>query len=346
MTKPVVLVTGVAGAWGGRVAAKLLSRDDLTLIGVDSQPPENDDLKGLDFIRADLNSPLLPDLLKEENVHTVVHLDFIESVRPSERSFEHNTMGTMRLLGACVSAGVSKVIWRSSIMVYGARATNSAFLSEDTPLQASRRYGYLRDWLEIESFCNGFRRQNPQTALTILRFAHIVGPNIQSPLTRFLQNPAMPSLLGFDPRMQVIHEHDVTHALVHAIDAPATGVFNVAAEGVFPLWKVSTLAGKLPVPVLHPLAYWGAAVGGEQFAPMDLDYLRYHCVGDLTRMRTVLEFTPTYTAEETLREFATQQRLRRYWPGAAERDEEQLRDTLERRRRSRARRAAEEERHE
>ncbi len=346
MNHRVVLVTGVAGEWGGRVAAKLLDRDDITLIGVDTHPPEHEDLKGLDFIRADLNSPLLPDLLKEENVHTVVHLDFLESNRPSERSFEHNTMGTMRLLGACVSAGVQKIIWRSSIMVYGARATNSAYLTEDTPLQASRRYGYLRDWLEIESFCNGFRRQNPHTALTILRFAHIVGPTIESPLTRFLNHPAMPSLFGFDPRMQVIHEHDVAHALIHAIDAPVAGVFNVAAEGVFPLWKVSTLAGKLPIPVLHPLAYLGASLGGDQLAPMDLDYLRYHCVGDLTRMRTVLSFTPTYTAEETLREFATQQRMRRYWPGAAERDEEQLRDTLERRRRTRARRAAEEERHE
>jgi hypothetical protein len=52
-----------------------------------------------------------------------------------------------------------------------------------------------------------------------------------------------------------------------------------------------------------------------------------------------LKFVPQYTADETLREFAAEQRLRHYTPEESSRavDEERLRDTLERRARLRAR---------
>jgi hypothetical protein len=97
------------------------------------------------------------------------------------------------------------------------------------------------------------------------------------------------------------------------------------------------LGGKFPIPILHPLAYLGASVLGSSIAPIDLNYLRYPCVGDLRRMREELEFTPQYTSEEALREFAAQQRLRKYMPESAALalDEERLRDTIERRRRAR-----------
>jgi hypothetical protein len=54
-------------------------------------------------------------------------------------------------------------------------------------------------------------------------------------------------------------------------------------------------------------------------------------------MREELGFSPQYTMEEALREFAGEQRLRRYMPESAALayDEERLRDTIERRRRAR-----------
>jgi UDP-glucose 4-epimerase len=227
-------------------------------------------------------------------------------------------------------------------MIYGALPSNSSFLHEDQPLNANRNYEYTRDLVEIEAFCNGFRRQTPDLLLTILRFAHIVGPKSDTPLTRFLREEQAPALLGFDPMMQIIHEADVLAALVHAVVHDVPGVFNVAAEGVLPLWKLVGLAGKLPLPVFHPLAYLGVSLFGPNYAPIALDYLRYPCVADLTRMRTELGFVPQYTAEEALREFAAQQRLRQYLPEslAMAFEEERLRDTIERRRRTRAMQSA------
>ncbi len=332
-----VLVSGVAGYWGGRVAAQLLELPGLHVIGLDAGPPETE-IKGLDFVQADLHNPALVDLLKAERPDTVCHLHFVEYTRPSEAGFEQNVMGTMKFLGACAEAGVRKIVFKSSTMVYGAQPTNSLYLREDHPQHGSKDYGYLRDLVEIEAFCNGLQRQAPDLILTILRFAHIVGPKCSTPMTRFLREDDSLTLLGFDPMLQVIHEQDVTAALAHAVLNDAPGAFNVGADNALPLWKLMGLAGKLPLPVLHPLAYGSVALLGPRYAPLDLDYLRYPCVGDLHKMRTELGFTPQYSAEETLREFASQNRVRRYVPEALTRqqEEERLRETIERRRRARA----------
>ncbi len=334
--KRVILVDGVAGYWGGRVAARLATRPDLHVIGLDADSPA-EDIKGLDFIQADVRNPLFAELLKEEAVDTVCHLAFDESTQPSETSFDLNVMGTMKVFGACAEANVRKIVFMSSTMVYGAEPMNSAFLREEHPLNGKRSYGTVRDLVEAEGFISGFRGQAPETIVTVLRFAHIVGPKCDTPMTRFLREETAPVLMGFDPMMQVIHEDDVVNAIVHAVNDDVSGTFNVAAEHGVPLFKLMGLGGKLPIPILHPLAYFGTSILGPSIAPIDLNYLRYPCVGDLRRMRTELEFTPQYTSEETLREFAAQQRLRQYMPEAAALafDEQRLRDTIERRRRAR-----------
>jgi UDP-glucose 4-epimerase len=346
--KTVVLVTGVAGYWGRRLAARLAADPALHVLGLDATPPV-ESIKGLDFIQADVRNPLLVDVLRQEAVQKVCHLAFRESGRRDEAAFDLNVMGTMKVLGACAEAGVGRIVLRSSTAVYGARADNSAFLSEDHALNAGPRTGTLRDLLEIEAFCNGFQRQAPASRLTALRFAHIIGPTVDSPLTRFLRNPLAPILLGFDPLMQVIHEDDVVEALAHALGHPTAGVFNIAAEGVLPLSKLMALAGKMGVPVVHLAAYWGnpllAGVGLPvyRFWPLEPDALRYPCVGDLAQMRDTLGFTPKYTSAEALREFAGSRRLRPYQPrsAAATHEQEVLRDTLARRRRTTAGRDAE-----
>jgi UDP-glucose 4-epimerase len=340
--KQIVLVTGVANYWGARVAAGLAVEPRYHVIGLDVERP-TDEIRGLDFVQADIRNPLLPELLVSEGVDTVCHMAFVETNRPSEVAFGLNVTGTAKLLGACAEAGVRKVVIKSSTAVYGARPSNSAFLAEDHALRGSRRTGTIRDLVEIEKFCSGFRHQEPGVLLTILRFAGIVGPTVDTPMTRFLRELAAPTLLGFDPLMQLVHEDDVLAALIHAVANDVAGVFNVAAEDVLTLNRIRGLAGKLPVSVLHPLAYWGTRLLGraglqvDRYVPMELDYLRYPWVADLGRMRQELDFAPRYTAEESVREFAQGHRARYYEPDSISvtRDEERLRATIEQRRQAR-----------
>lgn len=334
----VIVVTGVASYWGNRLASRLLELDDVHVIGVDDETPQ-DNVDGLDFIQADLRNPLLVELLQEEQVDTVIHLKFRETITPSESIFEQNVMGTAKLLGACGEAGVKRVVLKSSMMVYGARPDNPMFMREDHPLNGTKKYGYLRDWIEIEKYADSYREQNPETVVTLLRFGNIVGPRADTPMTRFLREEEAVTLLGFDPMMQVIHEDDVVSALVHASSGDYSGVFNVAPEKGMPLWKTLGLATKLPIPVLHPLAYWSVSLGGPRLAPMPLDHVRFPCMGDMTKMRDVLQFTPHYTPEETVREFSAQQRVRKLL-GKKSREtfeQDRLRDTIQRRKRLRER---------
>ncbi len=345
--KRVILVTGITSYWGGQVAAQLAAFPDYHVIGLDPERPKQD-IKDLDFIQADIRNPLMIDLLRSEMVDTVVHLAITEPQQPSEASFDLNVMGTMKVLGACAQAMVRKVVIKSTTAVYGALPTNPSFLTEEHPLKGSQSYGYTRDMVEVEAFCNGFRRQVPDMIMTVLRFPSIIGPTADTPMTRFLKEVWTPVLLGFDPMMQVIHEGDVLGALMHAVENDVPGVYNVAAEGVMPLQKMMALAGKMPVPIFHLFAYWGANLVGSgalralRMIPMELDYIRYPWVADLTRMRTEMCFTPHYTAEEALREFAGHQRMSIYKPEAASLayDEERLRDTIDRRSRARKRQAA------
>ncbi len=356
--KKVVLITGVAGYWGSRMAAKLIELNEQSspqaevdepgdwsgfhILGLDFEPP-HEPIKGLDFIQADIRNPLFVELLQNEHVHTIIHLAFLSNNRPSEKAFDLNVIGTMKVLGAAAEAGVKRVILQSSTMVYGATPLNPAFITESHPLHGSKSNGSIRNLVDIEAFVNGFRRQSPGMLITILRFANIVGPTVDSPLTQLLQLKPPFVLFGFDPLMQIIHENDVLEALSYATLQDVPGVYNIAAEGILPLGKILGLTGKLPLPLVHPVAYWGTRVTRAtglkqgQYFPIEPDYIRYPWVADLARMREEMGYLPSYTAEETLREFAGQLRLKKYKSDELdmEFDTERLRDTLDRRRRRR-----------
>jgi UDP-glucose 4-epimerase len=336
--KTVVLVTGAAGYWGNRVARRLMDEPDYHVIGLDLEAPE--ELDGLDFIQADIRSSLMAELLESENVSVLCHLQFRETPSRTESAFDLNVMGTMKLFGACVQAGVEKIVLRSSTAVYGAHPDNSALLTEETSLRGSRKNGSIHNWMELEAFCNGFRGQYPDVNVTTLRFPNIVGPSADTPMTRFLKLEPPVVLLGFDPMLQFIHEDDMVEALAFAVMNDTTGVFNVAAEGPMPLTRVLTLARKLPLPVLHPLAYWGldllkgSPLRPSRFAPIEWDYLRYPWVADIARMREGMGFMPQYMTDELLREFAGPRRSGENGDGLVN-DETRLQDVIERRRRAR-----------
>ena len=345
--KTVVLITGVADYWGARVATRLITEPALHVIGIDGQSPV-EDIPGLDFIQADIRNPLLVELLQSENVDTVCHLKFVEGSERSEPVFDMNVMGAMKVLGACAEAGLRKVILRSSTAVYGAHADNSAFLTEESPLRGSRNYGYTRDLMEIEAFCNGFRSQQPQMLISVLRFANIVGSSADSPMIRFLNQKFPETLLGFDPIMQLIHEDDVVEALAYAVLNDVPGVFNVAAEGPMPLSRILRLVRKTPRPIFHPIAYRrsrfkrSGRIRSSLMPPFEWDYLRYPWVGDLIRMREKFGFNPVYMGPETLREFAGSHPEGEDEGPAEDQilDEARLRDIIERRRRIKEREIA------
>lgn len=308
--KKTVVVTGAAGAWGARVTAALQRTPGIRLVGIDARPPAQP-LPGVDYWQADIRDESIADFLRDAHADTVVHLTFHERSRRKEAVFDSNVLGTMHLVGSCADAGVRKLVLRSSTMVYGARANNPMYLPESWPLHASSRHAYVREMIDIEKFVIDFRREYPDLIITVLRLANVVGHGVHSALNNLLAVPVVPSLLGFDPLLQVIHVDDAVAAIAHAAAAvDLNGVVNVAAEGVLPLWQILGLSGRPTIPVLHPLA--NPTIRVTQLiglgrllvaVPFDPDYLRYPWVADNRRMTGEFFFAPALNAEQALRTY-------------------------------------------
>ena len=303
-TSEAIVITGVGEYWGSRLAGKLLQESGSRVIGIDSRPPA-DDIEGLDFIEAELDNPLVGELIEQENVAVLCHLKFSEQDKFDNRK---NTQVTISLLKACSGAGVSNIILRSSTSVYGAHPENPAFLKENAPLRGSDSPAYNRAFLEIEKFCAD--NQNYLEGLTIFRFANIVGRVVDSPMTRFLRQERPIVLFGYDPVTQFVHEDDVVEALAQGAKNPVPGVYNLGADGAMPLTRVMRLVGMRPTPLFYKFAKKKFSkkrkmiFGQGKMRPIDWDYLRFPWVADLTKMRDKLGFYPKYTAGEALREFA------------------------------------------
>ena len=309
-------ITGLFSPMGKHLA-QTASQFGMRVLGIDLKPMTKP-LPGVEFIEADIRNQLLAELFKAEKVDTIVHCAFRWRQRRNEEVFDSNVLGTMRMLGAAALAGVRKVILPSSTIVYGANPDSPSFLDEDSDFVGRPSYAYLRELREIETFVNGYRRQQPTMVITTLRFANILGGGVASPLAALLTLPAPPVLMGFDPMFQVIHHHDVLRALGHCILDDFNGVYNIAARPPLPLLKIMALAGVPPVPILHPLAYFGFRAGRlmtprtYELAPLPWDYLRYGWVAATERMTDEMGFEPATDAETTVRQFGDAVRQHRY----------------------------------
>jgi UDP-glucose 4-epimerase len=225
---------------------------DLRIVGLDLVRPRVR-FRSVKSYVVDFKDPAVVDILEKEKVRTLVHLYFVPKTRRSEHAFQDNVLGTMNLFSACAKAGVGKIVFKSSARVYGARADNPLYLREDRFLRADPVFQYTRDLLDIELFANGFRRRHPRMTFTTIRFVGVVGPTAKTPWTLYLRDHVVPTLLGFDPLVQVIHEDDVVDVLYHAAMGNHRGSYNAAADGVFYLSQAIRRAGRTPWPILTPL---------------------------------------------------------------------------------------------
>ncbi len=323
MERRTVLITGVAGRWGRRLARQLVKFPIVRVLGLDIRQPERP-VDGVEYIEADLRNPLLVELLRTEQVEAILHMVFASGLDQrgtqlsAEDAFQINVMGTMEVLAAAHAAGVRQVVLKSTTMVYGARFNNPLYLNEDAPLHGQEGMPSLRQRYEIEKYVADFRR-NHDLHIAVLRFPGIIGKSGASSLMQYLGQPTPPMLLGFDPLFQAVHEADVIGSVLHAMANGANGVFNVAADGVMPLSRMIRQVGHLPLPILHPLAYNLQRVPGvkknpllRRAVPFDLDFLRYQWVADTSKMHTELEYTPQYTLDEAVEDFRGALRLKRY----------------------------------
>lgn len=317
-SRRVVLVTGVSRYLGGKVAAALAAhptRPDV--VGLDVVPPHAS-LGGARFVRADIRSPAVARLLREEGVDTVVHMNVIATPRSAGGRVpmkEINVIGTMQLLAALQKVpGVRRLVVKSTSGVYGAGPGDPAMFTEESTAASPPRTGWAKDCLEVEGYVRGFTRRRPDVPVAVLRFASIVGPGLETPLSRAFALPVVPGLLGHDGRLQFVHEEDAVAAMVAATLGDVAGAVNVAGDGVLTTSQAAAMAGRpvlgLPEALAPSASRWLARLGAAELSFEDLRLLGYGRVLDTTRSREDLGFVPERTTRQAFEEFLLAHRLR------------------------------------
>ena len=318
MSPRVVMVTGVSRYLGGRLAQALAADPSIErVIGVDSVPPLRGARAGIgrtEFVRADIRNPLISKVIAAAGVDTIVHMNISSTPNGDGGRIpmkELNVIGTMQLLAACQNAyTVSRLVVKSTSAVYGASPRDPALFTEDMPPKSVPGSGFAKDAAEIESYVRGFSRRRPDVAVSVLRFSNFIGPRIDSILTSYFALPIVPTILGYDARLQLLHEDDAVEILRRVAVSGSHfvhGVTNVGGDGVLLLSQAIRRAGRLSIPVPPPAArFVGRAIrrlGLADFSPEQMRFLNFGRVMDLTRMKEIVGFQPQHTTAQAFADY-------------------------------------------
>jgi len=312
-----VLVTGLGTFWGGRVAQALEADPTVdVIVGLDRYEPTVP-LERTEYVRSDESYSILARIVKAARIDTIVHTFLVvDSTQMRSRSMhEINVIGTMNLFAAASAPAstVRNVIVKSSTLVYGAAAKDPVWFSEETRRTTTARHTVERTLIEVEGYVRDFAVDNPHVTVAMLRFSNVLGPDISTPLSKALELPLVPALLGFDPRVQLVHEVDVVRAILHVLQHQVQGIYNVAGDGLLPWSEVAAMCGRrtFPLPpfgmdlVSVPLARLGL-----ELPPELLDLLRYGRGVDNRRLKRA-GFEYRYTSAGTVVDFVEALRMRR-----------------------------------
>ena len=169
------------------------------------------------------------------------------------------------------------------------------------------RSGYSKDSVEVEGYVRGLGRRRPDIDVTLLRFANFIGPEIDTPLTRYFALPTVPTVLGFDPRIQFLHESDGMEVLRRAVVEDHRGTFNVAGDGVLLLSQAIRRAGRtsvqFPSPAVSLVGSLFRRTGLVDFSPEQIAFLQFGRGVSTARLSGDFGYEPRFTTEQAFDDF-------------------------------------------
>jgi UDP-glucose 4-epimerase len=318
-----ILIAGVGTHWGTELALRLERDPDVEqVIGLDTTPPLAQ-LERTEFLEADIRNPLLARLLPSTGADTLVHTGILwypEPGKPQRALHDINVIGTLQLLAACErTASLERVVLRGSAAIYGCEPTGPSFFTESMANDFPLRTRFQRDIGELEGYFANFARRHSRLTCCMLRYQPEIGPGLDAPIAHYLSLPVVPTQLGFDPRLQLVHAEDATGALHAATMNPIRGAVNVAPSGSISLSRALRLIERPQMPIPHPLfgpamARLGDRLGAGSLYGAAVRLLRYGRGVDTARLRTELGYEPRFDAVAAIRDFAAADRGLRLVP--------------------------------
>ncbi|MET0344431.1 MAG: SDR family oxidoreductase [Polyangiales bacterium] len=296
-----VLITGICGRLGRLVTRSLHRKVDV--VGIDRREFEGRP-KDVVHHRLDIRRTKTRDVFRAGCIDALVHLGTMHDPRESDEArHSWNVTGLQNLLDYAARYGVKKVVVLSSATIYGPSPDNPQFLTEDAPLLGAQRFSAIRDLMEVDMLAQNFLWKHPQIETVVLRPCHILG-RVRNAPSNYLRAEYPLMALGFNPMVQVIHERDVEHAILLALEPGRRGIYNLRGPGELPLSRAFEMLGRRPI--FWPAGLAQRALNGlwasrlTSFPAPELDHIRYVCMVDDTRARRELGYRHRYDMKQTV----------------------------------------------
>lgn len=244
---------------------------------------------GVDWRILDIRDPAVAPRIAGCDV--VVHLDLDTSPEsdPRVRS-AHNVRGAQTVLTAAAATGVPRVVLCTSAMCYGALPDNPVPLDEDAPLRA-RPDGIVADLLEIEWLARRAPRAHPGLEVTVVRPSLVVGPGVDTLLTRHFEAARLLVIRGSRPAWQFCHVDDLVTALAYATLGQVSGVVTCGSDGFLEQEDIEALFSIPRLELPEGLAFGAAErlhrLGLTPAPASELAYVSHPWVVPSTRLREV-----------------------------------------------------------
>jgi nucleoside-diphosphate-sugar epimerase len=256
---PVVAVTRAATLPGTAVVAALAARVGETggprsVVAVDDRRGPAD---GAVWRITDVTSPGVAERLAGADVvvHVASPADLAAELALGNRRREQAVRAAQAVATAAAAVGVRRLVVVSSAMVYGALPDNPVPLPDDAPVRAPMDDGVVGDLLEVERVMSRAPRVRPGIALTVVRPAALVGPGVDTVITRHFEAPRLLSVRGAGTVWQFCHLDDLGTAVAHAVLNGLDGALTAGCEGSLSQSDVQQASGMRRIELPEGLAF-------------------------------------------------------------------------------------------
>ncbi|MBA8824853.1 nucleoside-diphosphate-sugar epimerase [Saccharopolyspora lacisalsi] len=311
-----VAVVGATGNVGTSVVDALVQDQEVTEIRALSRRGATWSTPKVQWQRTDTSEDDL--VARFRGVDTVISLSWIfQPTRDPVTTWRNNVHGTMRVFEAAVEAGVSNLVYGSSVAAYSPGPTGEP-IDEQWPTHGWPGAAYAREKAYLERYLDAFEPRHPGTRVVRMRPGFIfkresasqqrrlfAGPFLPNGLVRPELVPVFPDLPGL--RVQLVHTADVAEAYRLAVHSSVSGAFNLAADPVVDAARLADFFGsrtaRMPV---WPVRCAIAAAWNLRLVPASphlFDAVLRLPIMSTQRARDVLGWAPQYSATDALRAF-------------------------------------------
>jgi UDP-glucose 4-epimerase len=298
-----VLITGISGALGRRVATQLLAAGH-EVIGIDRRPwyhpPE-----GIRVFQHDIRKRPAEDVFRTQLPEAMIHMATVTHLtHRSEDRFRINLGGTQAVFDHCHTYGCKRAIFVGRHTYYGAAPDSALYHTEAEPPMAVHTFPELSDLVAADLYAGSALWRYPEVDTAVLRLCYTLGPLRQGTLAAFIRGPRVPTVLGFDPLFQFVHDWDAAQAICVTLDKGLRGVFNVAGPPPVPLSVIIRQTGRSNVPIPEPVFNFMLGRFGLPKLPKGaLTHVKYPVVMDGSAFHTATGWQAAYDEDKTMLDF-------------------------------------------